>query len=156
MTKGTKQRNLALILCAVVLTGCASDPTKEQVGSIIGALVGGFIASELVPEAGRDRDNAIGLGVLFGAGIGQSIGRTMDEVDRMRIDDALEYSPTRRSTSWRNPDSGNQYTVTPRRTYQRTRTHCRDYSVEAWVDGRYERIHGTACRQANGRWQTQS
>jgi surface antigen len=156
MTVLPRSRLAALIACSALLAGCATDPTKEQIGTVIGALVGAYIGSELVPEAGRDRDAAIGLGVLFGSEVGRSVGRTMDEVDRMILDHALEHSPTRRPASWQNPDSGNRYTVTPRQTYQRNRTYCRDYSIEAWVDGRYERIHGTACRQANGRWQIQS
>ena len=81
-----------------------------------------------------------------------NVGRTMDQVDRQKAHRTLEGNPTGQSTTWRNPDSGNEYEVTPTRTYEESGRPCRDYTTEAWIDGRRETVRGTACREPDGTW----
>ena len=76
----------------------------------------------------------------------------MDDVDRLKAQRTLEGTPTGQTTSWRNPDSGYQYEVTPTRTYQEQGRPCREYTTEAWIDGKRETIRGTACREPDGSW----
>ncbi len=156
MRNPTKQPILILAMSAtLVLTGCSSNPTNQDVGTVIGGVLGGIGGAQI--GKGRGRTAAIIVGTLVGAAIGGNIGRTMDDVDRMKVAAALEHSPSNQSTTWRNPDSGNRYTVTPRRTYRRSvQTYCREYSIEAEIGGRREEVYGTACRQPDGSWQVRS
>lgn len=62
-------------------------------------------------------------------------------------------TPTHQSSSWQNPDTGYRYAVTPTRTYAEDARPCREYTTEAWINGRRETVYGTACRQADGTWQ---
>ena len=91
-------------------------------------------------------------GTLIGGYIGGQVGRQMDDSDRYRAGQALEATPTNQSTSWRNPDSGTEYKVTPTRTYYDEQQPCREYTTEAWIDGKRETVYGTACRQTDGPW----
>lgn len=143
------------VSATLVLTGCASNPTNQGIGTVVGGVLGGIGGAQI--GKGRGRTAAIIVGTLVGAAIGGSIGRTMDDVDRMKVATALEHSPSNRSTTWRNPDSGNRYTVTPRRTYRRSaQTYCREYNIDAQIGGRREKVYGTACRQPDGSWRMQS
>jgi surface antigen len=101
---------------------------------------------------GTGRTVAIVAGTVAGALLGSHIGKRMDEADRMKAAQALENTPTGQQASWRNPDTGNQYSVTPTRTYEAAGTPCREFSVNATVDGKPEAVKGTACRQADGTW----
>lgn len=156
MKNTIRQPILILAVCApLFLSGCASNPSQQQIGAAVGGILGGIGGAQI--GHGRGRTAAIILGSLMGASIGGGIGRTMDEVDRMKLTQTLEHTPSRRSTSWRNPGSGIQYTVTPQRTYQRTaQRYCREYTLEAQVGGRYQQVYGTACRQPDGSWQVRS
>ena len=71
----------------------------------------------------------------------------MDDNDRNRTNQVFETNPTNQASSWRNPDSGNEYTVTPTRTYTSDSAPCRDYTTEVMIDGRRETATGTACRE---------
>ena len=44
------------------------------------------------------------------------------------------------------------YTVVPTRTYDSPSGPCREYTVDAVIGGRLEKVVGTACRQADGSW----
>jgi surface antigen len=133
----------------VTLNGCATNPTNEQGGQVIGGVIGSQVGS------GSGRTAAIIAGTVAGALIGGSIGRTMDESDRAKTQNALEYNRSNEPASWHNPDTGNAYTVTPTKTYtsQSTSQSCRDYTTDAVIDGRHESIVGNACRQPDGTWQ---
>ena len=97
---------------------------------------------------------AIIAGTMAGAAIGGSVGQTMDEVDRMNTAQSLEAVRTGVPSTWRNPDTGNQYSVTPTRTFGTSAGPCRDYTIDALIEGRRETVHGTACREPDGSWRT--
>ncbi|MES9870506.1 MAG: RT0821/Lpp0805 family surface protein [Sedimenticola sp.] len=138
----------SLLVLAIALPGCQT--TNRESGAIIGGIAGGLLGSQV--GKGKGRTAAIILGTIAGAYIGGSIGRSMDENDRYQANDAIETTPTNQTSSWRNPDSGNYYEVTPTRTYDSSTGPCRDYTTEAIIDGRRETVHGTACRDADGNW----
>lgn len=118
MRNTIRQPILILAVCApLLLSGCASNPSQQKIGAAVGGILGGIGGALIAHPQGRTA--AIIIGILMGVTIGGGIGRTMDEVDRMRVAQILERTPSRRPMSWRNPNSGIQYTVTPRRTYQR-------------------------------------
>jgi surface antigen len=140
---------MATLLVASV-AGCVVPATQEQSGTVIGGVVGGAIGSQF--GRGDGRIAATIIGALVGASIGGNIGRTMDNNDRMRIAQALETQPLNAPTRWVNPDNRNVYTVVPTRTYNNTSGPCREYTMDAVIGGRAERVVGTACRQADGSW----
>ncbi len=147
-------RNLSKIGIATLLvasiTGCVVPATQEQSGTIIGGVVGGAIGSQF--GRGDGRIAATIIGALVGASIGGNIGRTMDDNDRMRIGQALETQRINTPTRWVNPNNRNEYTVVPIRTYESAGSPCREYTVDAVIGGRSEKVVGNACRQADGSW----
>lgn len=116
--------------------------------------IAGVLGSQL--GGGEGRTAAIILGSLVGTTIGGSIGRSMAEVDRLRIAQTLETARTGTSSSWRNPDSGNQYFVVPTRTIDTAAGPCREYTIDAVIAGRQDRVFGTACGQPDGSWQARN
>jgi surface antigen len=138
---------------ALLLGGCDTpQPRNEQSGAIIGAVAGGLLGAQV--GGGSGRTAATIAGTIVGALVGGNIGRSMDQADRQRTALALETSRTGAPTYWRNPDNGNQYTVVPTQTVQTPKGPCRDYTVDAVMGGRVEKVHGTACRQPDGTWRT--
>jgi len=146
---------IAILLAGVVaVPGCATNNYQgqnEPAGMVIGGLLGGLLGNQ-VKGHGAGRTVAVIAGTLAGAYIGGSIGRSMDETDRLRTSVALENVRTGVPTSWRNPDSGNAYTVVPTKTYETGTGPCREYTVDAMVGGQPDKVYGTACRQADGSW----
>jgi len=87
--------------------------------------------------------------------IGGAIGRSMDETDRLRTAASLETVRTGVPSTWRNPDTGNQYVVTPTKTYESASGPCREYTIDAVIGGKKQKVYGTACRQPDGSWKIQ-
>jgi surface antigen len=112
-------------------------------------VLGGVLGSQVGKGSGKTA--ATIAGVLIGGYLGGSIGKTMDDNDRRNAYNALEHNPTNQPSSWRNPDTGNNYTVTPTKTYDTASGPCREYTTEVVIDGRRETATGTACRE-NGSW----
>jgi surface antigen len=155
MRKSFLSITLALVTAA---SGCATRDLgpNEQVGMVIGGVLGGVIGSEYDNPRGHGRTAAIILGTLVGTAIGGAVGRSMDDVDRLKTAQTLETVRTGVPSSWRNPDTGNRYTVTPVQTYDTASGPCREYIVDAMIGGRTEKVYGTACRQPDGSWKTQN
>ena len=146
----TATLSLAVLLGPWALIGCQTPVTQEQSGTIVGGVLGGIIGSQV--GEGRGRTAATVIGTLVGAAIGGNVGRSMDETDRLRAAQALETVPTGKASTWRNPDSGNTYTVTPTRTVSSNEGPCREYTTTAVIGGKTEKVYGRACRQADGSW----
>ncbi|HEY6895897.1 MAG TPA: glycine zipper domain-containing protein [Rhodocyclaceae bacterium] len=73
----TLQRHASLtaIAAALLLAGCNSNPTKEQIGTVSGAVVGGIVGSTLTGGSG--------VGTVGGAAAGSYIGnRIGHELER--------------------------------------------------------------------------
>ena len=137
---------------ASALAGCgAVGGPNETGGTVVGGVLGGALGSQV--GGGRGRTAATIVGALIGANIGANVGRSMDENDRRRTASVLETGYTGQSTQWVNPDTHNQYTVTPTRTYESAGAPCREYTMRALVGGRPDEVYGRACRQPDGSWQ---
>jgi surface antigen len=150
------QKILASILLAttVAVSGCATyQGPQEQTGMVIGGILGGVLGNQV--GHGDGRTAAIIAGTLAGAAIGGAIGHNMDATDQMRTAQTLESVRTGVPARWRNPDTGNDYTVVPTRTYETTSGPCREYTIDAMIGGRKEKVYGTACRQPDGSWRVQ-
>lgn len=148
----TRHTGIAMLCSVLLLPGCTAPPTQEQGGMIIGGVLGGALGSQV--GRGHGRTAATVVGTLLGASIGGAVGRSMDDQDRMKVAHSLETVRTGVPSQWRNPDTGNQYTVVPTRTYDTAGSPCREYTVDGVIGGRKEKIVGTACCQADGSWKT--
>lgn len=142
---------IGLLAGVLTLAGCANPPSKEGTGTVVGGVVGGVLGSQVGKGSGRAA--ATVAGTVIGAMIGSSVGRSMDELDRRKAAEALEYNRTNQPSAWHNPDSGVDYRVTPTRTYETASGGpCREYTTEVLVGGKRETAYGTACRQPDGSW----
>ncbi len=146
-----KLRILTVLVTSTFLFACTQNPNRD-VGTVTGAVVGGVIGNQI--GKGHGRAWATGLGMIAGAVIGGNIGARMDQQDRMYSQQTLESNADNRPRSWTNPNTGNSYTVTPTNTYETASGPCREYTTEAMIGGNPETIHGRACRQPDGSWQS--
>ena len=139
----------------LLLTACASPRGDNEAGGmIIGGILGGVLGHEI--GKGHGRAAATIIGTMIGTSIGGSVGRSMDKTDRLYVARSLETVRTGVSTTWRNPDTGYQYSVVPTRTYGVDSAPCREYTLDASIGGKTEQIYGTACRQDDGSWKVQN
>ncbi len=152
-------RNLmTAAIAVVVLAACATyeqQGKKQTAGTLIGAL-GGAIAGAQVGK-GKGQLAAVAVGTLLGAFVGSEVGKSLDKADLMYLERtnrrALEKTPSGTTSTWRNPDSGNSGTITPKPAYQKpTGEYCREYTQTVTVGGQTETAVGTACRNPDGTW----
>lgn len=124
---------------------------SEIGGTILGALFGAAAGSQF--GKGTGKTVAIIGAAITGAIIGGEIGRTLDETDRLKTQNALENTPTGKTVSWKNPDTGSDISITPTRTWRNDQNQpCREYSFWAYIDDYEEQVRGTACRMPDGKW----
>ncbi len=148
---------VALTLGSYVHAECNQDQMGggEILGTLAGAALGGLVGSQF--GGGTGNKIAIGAGVLAGGFLGNRIGESLDCQDQQyhydTTQNALETQPTGETSSWVNPDTGHSGEITPTRTYTAEGQPCREFSQTIYVDGEYEEIEGTACRQSDGTWQ---
>ena len=132
---------------------------KEVAGTLLGAAAGGVIGSQIGDGTGQLV--AVGAGVLLGGLLGSEIGRSMDKADQayaaQSYQQTMETAPVGQTNGWVNPDSGNQGSYTPVKTYQANNgQYCREFQQTITVGGQTESAYGTACRQPDGAWQIAS
>jgi len=133
-----------LIAAVLGLQGCATTGPREQSGMLIGGTLGALVGATTSYSRRRDwyhggdgySTAAIVIGALAGAAIGGAIGRHMDEMDRQYAGYALENVRTGVPSTWRNPDTGYEYEITPTETYETQAGPCREYVLEAMIGGR--------------------
>jgi surface antigen len=148
----------ALMLGAALSLGACADwqnNPKTTAGTLVGAGGGALIGSQF--GGGKGQLVTTALGALAGAWAGSEVGKSLDRADRLEMQrttqGALETLPSRQTSEWRNPDTGNYGTVTPVRSYQSgSGQNCREYQQTITVGGRTEQGYGTACRQPDGTW----
>ncbi|MCH9715822.1 MAG: glycine zipper 2TM domain-containing protein [Gammaproteobacteria bacterium] len=136
-------------ICFTVLTGCI-PVNNEGAGMVAGGVAGGLLGNQI--GSGSGQVAATATGAFIGAILGGRIGQYMDHQDQLEVQRTLESTPTGKTVRWKNPDSGNQYRVTPTRTYYRNEQACREYTTYASIGGKQEQIYGKACRQTDGSW----
>jgi surface antigen len=159
---------VALVAAASLITAC-QEPSgapgrgvmqggmmnKQDVGTIAGAIGGGIIGSNV--GGGKGKTTAIIAGSLLGAALGNSIGSSLDRADMMMYHDtsqrALETAQPGQTLPWKNPQTGNSGSVTPKAYYKNAEgDYCREYTQSIVVGGRKQDAYGTACRQPDGSW----
>ena len=83
------------------------------------------------------------------------VNKEMDQYDREQVNHVFERGLSGRTSSWTNPDKGNQYRITPLPALQTIgKSVCRKAKMEAMLNGndQLETINTKACRANNGRW----
>ncbi|ODN42152.1 hypothetical protein BGC07_03335 [Piscirickettsia litoralis] len=146
----------SLIVITALIAGCAQNFNRQEVGAATGAVVGG-VAGQMFGKGSGRVAMAIG-GAVLGGLIGSKIGQSMDQQDKVKLNQSLETAKTGQVKRWRNPDTGNRYSVEPVRTYQRynkqeqRNQYCREFQQKAIIAGQEQQIYGTACRQPDGTW----
>jgi surface antigen len=147
--------SIGLSGCGGVYGGQPHSNVNQVGGGLIGGVAGGILGSQV--GGGSGRIAAIIGGTLAGAALGSYMGGYMDRADQQRLSQTLETRPTGQSTSWRNPDTGHQYQVTPVKTYQVAEgRYCREFNTQVSIGGKVEDAYGTACRMPDGSWQIQN
>lgn len=144
-----KHLSVLALLSLLLLSSCA---TKGQTGA-----VGGAAAGALIGQAIGHNTGATLIGAAVGGMLGYIVGNEMDKYDREQLNHAYERGISNQRSAWVNPDSGNQYAVTPQPAYQNPSNHqvCRRAEIEAIIDGKPQRTYSTACRDQYGAWQLQ-
>lgn len=113
-------RQLFSVACAGCLalsaSGCG-NMTKEQIGSLTGAVAGGVIGN-MVPA--RYRGLAILGGIIIGSYIGSKIGAALDEADRTALSKHMALGLTQGKSgqqfAWANQQTGASATYVTRET----------------------------------------
>ena len=141
---------VCLSVLALILAGCGS---KAQQGGVVGGLTGALAGSHVGPDDDKHRlENAL-IGAGIGALFGYAVGNELDKYDRGRIGQTLEYAPSYETSEWVNPDTGHRYQATPYPARENEGRICRDILVDAWIEGRREKVRSRACRRQNGQWE---
>ena len=144
-----KYVSVLALLFLMLLASCAN---RAQTGAAGGAAAGALIGQAIGHNTGGTL-----IGAAVGTMLGYIVGSEMDKYDRQQLDHMYERGVSNQRSTWVNPDTGNQYTVTPQPAYQEpsSRRVCRRAEIEAIIDGRPERTYSTACRTAYGQWELQ-
>lgn len=138
---------IALLGIGVTLSSCTGQYSKGQSGAAIGAASGALVGQAI----GRNTEATL-IGVAVGTLLGYIVGNEMDKYDRQELNHVYERGVSGQQSAWRNPDSGNTYTVTPQPAVQSASGPCRKAEIQAVIDGRPETTYSTACRDASGQW----
>lgn len=137
---------ISLLIIPLALTSCLSN--KGKTGAVGGAAGGALIGQAI----GRNTQSTL-IGAAVGTMLGYMIGNEMDKFDQDQLNKAYESTPSRQTSSWVNPDNGNQYSVTPLPAYHdQSGRDCREAEILATIDGKAEKTKALACRDINGRW----
>lgn len=138
---------------SVFLSGCGAT-SNEQSHTIAGSVVGGALGRQFGKGDGKDAMTIIGA--VVGGMIGGSAGRRLDARDRQQVSQSLERTPNYQKVAWNNPNTNTDYEFTPINKYEGkvngTRTQCRDYVMDAYIDGRMQQVKGRACKNNQGQW----
>ena len=141
---------LSVLLALSIFLSSCSQPTKGGIGA-----AGGAAGGALIGQAIGHNTEATLIGAAVGTMLGYMIGNEMDKYDREQLNHVYERGISGQTSAWRNPDTGNQYTVTPQPAYSNPSTNqpCRQAEIQTVIDGKVETAYSTACRDSQGRWQ---
>lgn len=137
----------------LILSGC-SNVSKEQQGAITGSVIGGVVGHQFGGGSGKTAMTIIGA--IAGGMIGGNIGRGLDQQDQQRVNQSLETASNNQKVAWENTNTKTNYEFTPTNKYDGNvngqPTQCRDYVMDAWIDGRQQQVKGRACKNNQGQW----
>ncbi len=147
---------MAVMAVTLLLPACQAQNmgTKEGVGTLGGAAVGGLLGSQVGKGSGKLAATA--AGVVLGGWLGNEIGASLDKADRAELSTATQRAytaPVGQQITWNNPQSGNAGTITPVRDgYANDGAYCREFQQTITVGGQKQQGYGRACQQPDGSW----
>lgn len=147
----------AALALTLLLPACQAQTmgSKEGIGTLGGAAVGGLLGSNIGKGSGRLAATA--AGVVLGGFLGNEIGASLDKADRAALGSAetrAYTAPVGQQITWNNPQSGNSGTITPVRDgYANNGAYCREFQQTITVGGQKQQGYGRACQQPDGSWQ---
>ncbi|MCK9271946.1 glycine zipper domain-containing protein [Candidatus Gracilibacteria bacterium] len=141
--KKTSLLVVMLLILSLATYGCGS---KGQTGAAAGALGGALLGQAI----GHNTAGTL-IGAAVGAGAGYLIGNEMDKSDAAEMEQAYR-NRVGETTNWRNSNTGDEYSVTPKRRYhdRRSNRECVDAEILATVNGRPKRVIQPACYDERG------
>jgi surface antigen len=143
------RKRLVVVLVALPFLG-ACELYFASKPEITGGVLCNVLGHQVVDDSGRAA--ATSESVQLGRFLGRRIGREVYLIDELKTAEALESSCDGHTTTWRNTDTGQRYSVTPTQTYLSQSGRCRDFTTVTEDGGREQVIHGKACRQPDGTW----
>ncbi|MDD5586625.1 MAG: RT0821/Lpp0805 family surface protein [Alphaproteobacteria bacterium] len=146
---------LGTLALVMLLPACTENVgTKQGVGTLGGAALGGLLGSQI--GHGTGQMVATGAGVFLGGLLGSELGKSLDRADRLAAQDAEQRAytaPIGQQITWNNPQSGNAGTIVPVRDgYASTGAYCREFQQTIMVGGQQQQGFGRACQQPDGSW----
>jgi len=136
---------MALLLCFLATAfGCAENRAQQgaSMGGLAGATIGALTFNDKL------------LGAVVGAGVGTLmgyiVGNEWDKHDEAHVQQALEKGRSDESVQWTNPDSGAQYSATPKPPYMEDHRVYRDVVIRDEKDG--NTVMAKAWRDDKGIW----
>ncbi|MGD9591282.1 MAG: RT0821/Lpp0805 family surface protein [Candidatus Berkiella sp.] len=154
--KMTLKLPIVLLATSLFATGCQNSGKNETAATALGAVAGGIVGAQFGHGAGRIAGAAIGA--VFGGLFGKAVGQSLDEEDMKEANRAFvtaTRAPVGQTIYWNNARTGNWGYYRPIRDGHRRFDgyYCREFATTATINGRTERVYGTACRHPNGTWQ---
>jgi len=129
---------------------CRNSGTGAALGAAAGGTAGAIIGA--TTSHGPHQWAATAGGAILGLLLGGAVGHAADTLDQSCAAEAVAYGPVGQPVGWASPTYGTQYQVTPVRQYAVNGVPCREYTANAAIDGRWQQVRGTACRQPDGSW----
>jgi len=146
-----KKVQISIALFAILLLSSCADMNKAQMGGLGGAGAGAIIGQAI----GHNTEATL-IGAAVGTMLGYIVGNEMDKYDREQLNHVYERGVSGQTSTWTNPDKGNQFRVTPQPAYKGPDNRiCRKAEITALIDGKEEKAYTTACRDDYGHWQLQ-
>jgi surface antigen len=107
---------------------------------------------------GAGRVVGAAVGAVVGGLFGDAVGKTMADEDMREANRAFATAtraPVGQTIYWNNSRTGNWGYYRPIRDGHRRHDglYCREFTTHATINGRTERVYGTACRHPNGVWE---
>lgn len=125
---------LALVLST---TGCLTNPSKQDIGGVVGAIAGVGVGSLI--GSGRGNTLAMVIGGIAGYAIGGSVGRNMDMADQERAGELARHGfkqpqPGVYNDSWYSQNGAHvESRVITQPYYQDNRRKCRPFTQETVI-----------------------
>jgi surface antigen len=127
---------------------------SSAAGGLVSAAAGGFTAARFASGHGKSRLAATAIGALIGAVVGHRIDGGIARAEEICFSESFEHLPDHETVAWMDPALGAHYSVSLTKTMRAVDgRYCREYTARATLNGQAAGTYGTACRQADGRWE---
>lgn len=155
-SNGTLQERTGLQLTYRLPPGLQDGRCRPELfdASTTGGLVAATAGSFTTAPFGKGHLAATAIGGLIGAVVGHRIGSGIARSEEVCFSESFEHVPDHETVAWMDAALGAHYSVTPTKTMRAVDgRYCREYSARATLNGQAAGTYGTACRQADGRWE---